>query len=131
MKRYGATLAVVFLAWATAASAQVQKRDIDIKASDGVNLKGTYFSPPRSGPAMLLLHQCNMDRHAWDSLAADLAGAGIHVLTLDYRGYGESGGDKLTDAAQRRAVVQEKWPGDVDAAYAYLQIGRASCRERV
>ena len=120
MKRFGATLTAVFLAWATAAPAQVQKRDIDIKAPDGVNLKGTYFSPARSGPAILLLHQCNMDRHAWDPLAADLAGAGIHVLTLDYRGYGDSGGDKLTDAAQRRAVVQEKWPGDVDAAYAYL-----------
>ena len=51
----------------------------------------------------------------------DLVGSGgVHVLTLDFRGYGESGGDKLTDAAQRRAVVQEKWPGDVDAAYAYL-----------
>jgi dienelactone hydrolase len=120
MKRCVATLTAAFLAVATAASAQVQKKDIDIKAPDGVSLKATYFSPERPGPAILLLHQCNMDRHAWDSLASDLAGGGVHVLTLDFRGYGESGGDKLTDAAQRRAVVQEKWPGDVDAAYAYL-----------
>ena len=49
----------------------------------------------RSGPAMLLLHQCNMDRHAWDGLAKDLADAGVHVLTLDFRGFGESGGDRL------------------------------------
>ena len=69
---------------------------------------------------MLLLHQCNMDRHAWDALAADLAGAGIHVLALDYRGYGESGGEKITDQAQRREVMQQKWPSDVDAAYEYL-----------
>ena len=45
---------------------------IEIKAPDGVNLKGTYVSPGRPGPAVLLLHQCNMDRHAWDSLAQDL-----------------------------------------------------------
>jgi len=120
MTRYGTTLAAAFVVLATAASAQVQKKDIDIKAPDGVNLKGTYFSPARPGPAMLLLHQCNMDRHAWDSLASDLAAAGVHVLTLDFRGYGESGGEKIADAAQRRAVMQEKWPHDVDAAYAYL-----------
>jgi dienelactone hydrolase len=116
----------------------VQKQDVDIKAPDGVVLKASYFSSGRSGPAMLLLHQCNMDRHAWDGLAQDLAAAGFHVLTVDYRGYGESGGERLKDAAQRRAVMLEKWPGDVDAAYEYLvnrlsvdrsriAVGGASC----
>jgi predicted alpha/beta hydrolase len=56
---------------------------------DGVNLKGTHFSSGRCGPAILLLHQCNMDRHAWGGLAADLAGNGFHVLAIDYCGYGE------------------------------------------
>jgi len=117
MKRIVLTLAVLMVA--AGAAAEVQKTDVDIKSSD-VTLKGTYFSPGRPGPAMLLLHQCNMDRHAWDTLAADLAAAGIHVLAIDYRGYGESGGEKLTDAAARRASMQQKWPGDVDTAYEYL-----------
>ena len=112
-----AVLAV--LASATVAGAQVRKNDVDIKAPDGVTLKGTYFSPGRPGPAILLLHQCNMDRHAWDGLAMDLAGAGVHVLTMDFRGFGESGGDRF-DLAQARTTMAEKWPGDVDAAYAYL-----------
>ena len=64
---------VAILATATVVSAETQKKDVDIKAPDGVTLKGTYVSPGRSGPAMLLLHQCNMDRHAWDALANDLA----------------------------------------------------------
>jgi dienelactone hydrolase len=126
------------LIFAVGLSAEVQKKDVDIKAPDGVNLKGTYLSPGRLGPAMLLLHQCNMDRHAWDALAADLADNGFHVLAIDYRGYGESGGDKYTDADQRRAAMQQKRPGDVDAAYAYLTsqkgvdpariaVGGASC----
>jgi dienelactone hydrolase len=79
---------------------------------------------------MLLLHQCNMDRHAWDGLAADLAGSGFNVLTIDYRGFGESGGDKTTD--------RQKWPADVDAGFDYLTrqkgvdptriaVGGASC----
>lgn len=87
-----------------------EKKDVDIKAADGVSLKGTYFSPGRPGPAMILLHQCNMDRHAWDGLAKDLADAGFHVLTFDFRGFGDTGGQR----------AQDKWPGDVDAAYAYL-----------
>jgi dienelactone hydrolase len=110
-----ATLSVS-LGW----TADVQKKDVDIKAPDGTNLKGSYFSPGRSGPGMILLHQCNMDRHAWDGLAQDLANAGFHVLTVDFRSYGQSGGEKLSDPAQRRAAVQEKWPGDVDATYAFL-----------
>lgn len=118
-------------------SAEVQKKDVDIQAPDGVNLKGTFFSAGRPGPAMLLLHQCNMDRHAWDGLATDLAGNGFNVLTVDYRGFGESGGSKSTDP-DTRAAMRKKWPGDVDTAYAYLTkqkgvdqsriaVGGASC----
>lgn len=107
---------------ALCASAQTQKKDVDIKGSDGVNLKATYFSPGRSGPGMLLLHQCNMDRHAWDSLAQDLASAGFHVVTVDFRGYGESGGDR----SQR-----DKWAGDVDAAYAYLMAQKDVDKSRI
>jgi dienelactone hydrolase len=82
-----------------------------------MTLKGTYFSPGRPGPAVLLLHQCNLDRRAWDDLAADLGNAGFHVLTVDYRGYGESGG--ASDPDQRRAE-RSKWPADIDAMLAYL-----------
>jgi dienelactone hydrolase len=114
------TIGAAVAIWAAGASATTQKTDIDIKAADGVVLKGTYFSPGRTGPGMLLLHQCNMDRHAWDGLAKDLADAGFHVLVIDYRGYGESGGERLTDAAERRSIMEQKWPGDVDAAFLYL-----------
>src|SRR5579862_4623472 len=99
----------VALSFAAGLSAEVQKKDVDIQAGDGVSLKGTFFSAGRPGPAMLLLHQCNMDRHAWDGLAEDLAGNGFQVLTIDFRGFGESGGEKFTDPAQRRAGMQ-KWP---------------------
>jgi dienelactone hydrolase len=109
----------VALACAAGLSAEVQKQDVDIQAPDGVNLKGTYFSAGKQGPAMLLLHQCNMDRHAWDGLAEDLAGNGFNVLTVDYRGFGESGGSKSTDP-DTRAAARAKWPSDVDAAFAYL-----------
>jgi dienelactone hydrolase len=118
------------LSFAAGLSAEVQKTDVDIKAPDGVSLKGTYFSAGRPGPAMLLLHQCNMDRHAWDGLAADLAGNGFNVLTVDYRGFGESGGSKSSDP-DTRAAVRQKWPGDVDAAFAYLTKQKGVDQSRV
>ena len=130
MKQLVITAATV-LVFATGASAASQKKDVDIAVTDGISLKGTYFSPGQPGPAILLLHQCNMDRHAWDGLAGDLAEAGFHVLTIDYRGYGESGGERYTDAAQRRAAMQQKWPGDVDAAYAYLLAQKGIDKSRI
>jgi dienelactone hydrolase len=118
------------LVCATGLSAEVQKQDVDIKSPDGVNLKATYFSPGQPGPAVLLLHQCNMDRHAWDSLAADLAGNGFHVLTFDFRSFGESGGRKSTDPDTRTAE-RKRWPVDVDTAYDYLVSQKGVDKSRV
>jgi dienelactone hydrolase len=97
-------------------------RVVDLKASDGTILKATYFAAAKSGPGVLLLHQCNRQRKVWDDLASQLAIAGINVLTFDLRGFGESGGspfDKLTP--QETAQLQaNKWPGDIDTAFQYL-----------
>src|SRR4029450_8061288 len=47
--------------------------------------------------------------------------AGIHALALDYRGYGESSGERFTEPPpQQRQKLTENWPGDIDAAYAFL-----------
>jgi tetratricopeptide (TPR) repeat protein len=50
-----------------------------------------------------------------------LSAAGIHALALDYRGFGDSKGDWFpNDFQKQQQVVTEKWPGDIDAALAYL-----------
>jgi len=114
-------------------------RPVDLTASDGTNLKATYFAAAKRGPGVLLLHQCNRQRKVWDDLAHQLAAAGIHVLTLDYRGYGESGGERFDQLPPEQAAqAQAKWPGDIDVAFRYLQsqpgvkrdiigVGGASC----
>ena len=82
---------------------------VDLKASDGTNLKATYFAAGKPGPGVLLLHQSNRTRDSWDGVARQLAAAGINTLTLDMRGFGESGGkasDKMTD--------------DIDKAFQFL-----------
>ena len=101
--------------------APAAERVVDLTAKDGVKLKASYFAASKPGPGVLLLHQCNRDRKAWDGLAQQLSAAGINVLTLDYRGFGESAGlphDKATP--QQQADLVAKWPGDIDAAYEYL-----------
>ena len=132
MNRF-ASITTATLLFAAAMSAAVQKKDVDIKAPDGVVLKGTYLAPDagKSGPAVVLLHQCNMDRHAWDGLAGDLANAGFRVLTVDFRGYGDSKGDHFKDRAQQSAVVAEKWAGDVDAVYSFLLAQKGVDKSRI
>src|SRR5262245_2946002 len=96
-------------------------RLVDLKTSDGTVLKASYFAAAKPGPGVLLLHQSNRTRRAWDGLAADLAAAGIHTLTLDLRGFGESPGtpvDKRTP--EESTQVRERAPGDLDTAIQYL-----------
>jgi pimeloyl-ACP methyl ester carboxylesterase len=65
---------------------------------------------------------CNTTRRSWDPLAPQLAAAGIHALSLDYRGYGESGGDRADKLPpqEAQATIEKKWPADIDAAYEFL-----------
>jgi len=95
-------------------------RIVDLKAADGTPLKASFFAAARPGPGVLLLHQINRDRKSWDLVAAQLAAAGFHTLTLDLAGFGESGTplQKLTDA--ERAKYRRGWPDDVDVALEYL-----------
>ena len=94
--------------------------DVTLQRLDGVALKATYFSPGRPGPGIMLLHQCNADRTSWASFAAKAAERGYHVLALDYRGYGESGGDRFDTFQEQQPVIDQKWPGDIDAAFDWL-----------
>ena len=99
--------------------AEAASTDVDLKASDGTMLKATYMSPGRPGPAMLLVHQCNMDRTSWSGIVTQLVDAGVHVLTLDLRGFGESGGQSPQEAGGFPNFMQTAH-GDVDMAYEYL-----------
>jgi dienelactone hydrolase len=116
-------LFVLFFAVAVSASDPPAPRNVDLKAPDGIKLKATFFSAgEKSAPGVLLLHQCNQQRKNWDDLAAHLAAAGINVLTLDFRGFGESGGTPFSklNGPESGKLITEKFPGDVDVAFQYL-----------
>jgi dienelactone hydrolase len=135
----GLCLILLLLARISSAEQAPTPQIVDFTAADGTKLKATYFPAGKPGPGVLLLHQCNRQRKVWDDLAKRLTAAGINVLTLDLRGFGESGGvpnDKLTP--QQVAAQVQKWPGDIDIAFQYLKsrpgvnqdtigVGGASC----
>jgi dienelactone hydrolase len=132
-------VAAVILAALGPRLAAAQSRVVDLTAPDGLALKATFFPAPSRGPGVLLLHQCNRQRAIWDGLAQRLAAAGIHVLTMDLRGFGDSAGDRFDKAPPAVQTKQQtQWPGDIDAAFRYLSsqpnvardvigVGGASC----
>jgi formylglycine-generating enzyme required for sulfatase activity/dienelactone hydrolase len=85
---------------------------VDLKSADGALLKATFFPAAKPGPGVVLFHQSNRTRTSWDDLARQLAAAGINTLTIDERGYGESGGKK--EARDRYHDT------DLDSAFEYL-----------
>jgi predicted alpha/beta hydrolase len=85
---------------------------VDLRATDGTLLKATFFPAAKPGPGVLLFHQSNRTRASWDDLARQLAAGGINTLTIDERGYGESGGKK-----ELRDLYHD---ADLDVAFEYL-----------
>jgi dienelactone hydrolase len=123
--RYSRWFAMCLLASLLPAAAEAQGTSsppqvVDLKTPDGVLLKASYFSAGRPGPGLLLLHACNKDRASWTDLATDAAAKGYHVLALDFRGFGESGGARFAPGQQQQATIDSQWPGDVDAAFTWL-----------
>src|SRR5437588_6879674 len=105
-------------------------RAVDLKSYDGTVLKGTYFPAAKPGPGVLLFHQSNRTRKSWDELAAQLTAVGIHVLTVDNRAHGESGG-KYDNEANRAAYWKTWWPSDLDAAFQCLSSQPGVNREAI
>lgn len=119
---------------ATGAARATEKRDVTIKANDGVLLKATYYSPGQPGPGVLLFHQCNMDRKSWDSTANGLAAKGIHVLALDLRGFGESQGEQWKwDGSLEHALGfwRQNMTVDAERAYEWLSLQAGVDKSRI
>src|SRR5207302_5007057 len=95
---------------------------VDLTAPDGLKLKGTFSATAASGPGVLLLHQCNRQRKVWDDLARRMTAAGMNVMTVDLRGYGDSEGTPIDKLAPEEinVVFNEKMPLDVETAYKFL-----------
>lgn len=101
-----------------------QATELTLTTEDGFELKADYYPPENAAErAVLFLHQCNFNRTMYDDIGRGLSLRGIHALSLDFRGFGESI-DEETDITKfgRNALFGylEHWPKDVQLAYDFL-----------
>lgn len=79
---------------------------VEIPATDGRTLHGSFYGNEDSTSAVLLLHQMRKDRTSWDPAIGGLLKAGLNILAPDMRGFGVTGGE--FDPQKAQADVQ-KW----------------------
>ncbi len=77
----------------------VAGRAVTFPTEDGVTLGGHVFGSGHEG--VILAHMYPADQSSWYPTAQRLAQDGYLVLTFDFRGYGESGGEKEIDLMDR------------------------------
>ena len=92
-------LFLLLLSGCVAYSESPSAKDVDIVAPDGTKLRATFFAAGKPGPGVLLLHMCNTVRKSWEPVAKELGEKGINALTIDNRGFGESGGPRFEGAS--------------------------------
>jgi len=106
-------------------------KELTLTTDKGFALKTDFYqSEQASQRAVLMLHQCNYNRSMYDNIGQQLAKHGIHALSLDFRGFGESVNSEfnveklrqLPQEERRKAwpIMAANWPSDVQLAYDYL-----------
>jgi pimeloyl-ACP methyl ester carboxylesterase len=86
-------LLVMLLLATLAAPAPVPADErVQFTATDGVQLIGHLEGT--GGPGIAFGHMYPADQHSWRAFAHEMAAAGFRTLTFDFRGYGESEGEK-------------------------------------
>jgi dienelactone hydrolase len=116
-----ASMVTAFAATGSARPAPPSPRVVPLAAADGTVLRATYYPAARPGPGVLLFHQSNRNRKSWAPVARALAAAGIHALTLDLRGFGDSDGTRYsTVPRQEIGRARAPWLEDIELAWRFL-----------
>ena len=84
-------------------------RPVGFITEDGVAIRGRLFGQGRTG--VVLAHMYPSDQTSWWGFAQVLAEQGYIALTFDFRGYGDTGGDKEISLIDR----------DMEAAVRFLR----------
>lgn len=116
-------------------SPQTSVQEVDIVTEDNVTLKGTYYSADTTAPGILLLHMCvdDTDRDSWSNLADMLVKRGFHVLSFDFRGYGQSEGDwpEFETMPEFIEICRGTIMKDVEASIEYLRSQDGVSKDRI
>lgn len=67
----------------------MEQREVTFTGAGGLTLTGDEWGEPGM-PSVLLLHGGGQTRHSWKDAGTHLAREGLHVVSLDLRGHGDS-----------------------------------------
>lgn len=100
--------ALGFLYWQRQANAPLDFVQVGLVPEEGVSVSGRYYASPGKVEkrGVILLHMLGGTQNAWKPLVRSLHDANYEVMTLDFRGHGESSGDwqAMTDAEYAKLV---------------------------
>jgi pimeloyl-ACP methyl ester carboxylesterase len=102
-------------------AASVADEPVRFETSDGITIQGHLYTT--AGPrrkVVVLAHEFPTDQTAWKPFARELAGRGIHTLTFDFRGYGETGGSKDVAKIDRDLEAAVRFIKSRDYAQVYV-----------
>jgi len=84
-------------------------------------------------PGVIVLHDCHSQRNNYTKLSTSIAELGLHTLSLDFRGYGNSIAEGYSELEVKKhatdivsyqneiAVLRSYWQADLVAAYEFLR----------
>lgn len=109
IKKTLSLLLVLFISGSPIFAQEIPSSDVEIQASDGKTLYGSYFSNSNDGKAVILLHELYTNRSSWKPLIQPLLDTGFKVLAIDLRGYGKTKGKINWKQAQQDTVTWSAW----------------------
>ena len=93
-----------------------EPQTVQVAATDGLKLVGDFYAAENASDepksAVLLLHIIGSNRQSWLPFIPSLLDAGYSVLTVDLRGFGDTGGDINWAAATTDVQTWLDWLRD-------------------
>ncbi len=120
MPRAVALLCILTLAGCAPAMQATNSTQLTLTAADGTRIAASLYDAPNAKAGILLLHMLGRDRHDYDTIAHTLQRRGYTILSIDFRGHGQSEGTRwqqmtpeeframLSDAEAAAAALEER-----------------------
>jgi hypothetical protein len=117
----------------TSTSSNATKVTFKASSDDDFLLSADYYEGKNKSGGVIVLHDCKNDRGRYNSMADVFYQQGLHTLSVDLRGYGESVSSEysrtiikkntsdIVDYQSEIALLTAFWADDLIAAYHFLR----------